>query len=121
VLRLREYRCLDCETVHEHLDDADTRQIACDCGGVAERIISAPTIHTLSTHFRGTGVSYGGDYVDENLCDPRTREPVRITSLNDKKRKLKQFKLYEKGAHKGREQALKRRHSVHMRPSGTAV
>jgi hypothetical protein len=121
MLRLREFRCGDCETVHEHLDDADTRQIACDCGGVAERIISAPTIHTLSTHFRGTGISYGGDVYDENLCDPATRKPVPVTSLRDKQRKLKQFGLYEKGAHKGREQALKRRHSVHMRPSGTAV
>jgi hypothetical protein len=121
MLRLREFRCGDCETVHEHLDDADTRQIACDCGGVAERIISAPTIHTLSTHFSGTGMSYGGDYVDENLCTKDTREPIRITSLNHKKRVMKELGLFEKGTHKGREKALKRSHSVYVKSSGTAA
>jgi hypothetical protein len=120
VLKLRDFECQFCGEQFEALHE-DHQAVLCSNGHVSNRLISAPTVHTLSTHFRGTGISFGGDVYDENLCDPATRKPVPVTSLRDKQRKLKQFGLYEKGAHKGREKALKRSHSVYVKSSGTAV
>jgi predicted nucleic acid-binding Zn ribbon protein len=102
---------------HEREETIPCRQ--CNKWGLLR--ISKPTIHTLSTHFAGTGMSYGDDYLDENLCDPTTRKPMVVTSLNDKRRKLKAAGLYEKGTLPARTKALKRAVSVYHKPSGQAA
>lgn len=75
------------------------------CGANSPKILSCPSIHTLSTHFKGfRGDSaeeqfvpgYGG-YRDINLCDAKTGEPQTYSSLSEKKKLLEANGLFEKG------------------------
>lgn len=45
-LRLYDYQCTECEHVHEFMrrDDDTGKPVCLECGGLMERIISAPTV-----------------------------------------------------------------------------
>jgi len=125
---LYDFECPACDyrfemmLKHAELVEMNYTQSCRECGKWALYVPTVGAIHTLATHFRGTGISYGEDYVDENLCDPRTRTPTVVTSLNHKRRLLKEYGLYEKGENAARAKALKRRVSVTVRkPSGQAA
>ena len=69
------------------------------------KIITAPAIHTLESHFRGMRgdsadeqfVPGHGGYRDLNLCDKKTGEPLVYNSLKEKRELLKKNGLFEKG------------------------
>jgi putative FmdB family regulatory protein len=69
------------------------------CHRRAERIISAPTIHTLETHLRGVRdpdvkVNADGSYIDPNIYDRAKDEFPVIKSLKHKQETLKRLGLY---------------------------
>jgi len=108
-LRSYDYSC-QCG-VHESVivEYEERDDWSCDDCGEGERLMCAPVVQTLETHMRGykgDGIRNSdiegywnpgfGEFVDENLTNPATGDPIKYTSLADKRRKLKQANLYEK-------------------------
>lgn len=108
-LRSYDYSC-QCG-VHESVivEYEERDNWSCDECGEGGRLMCAPVVHTLETHMRGykgDGIRNRdiegywnpgfGEFVDENLTNPATGDPIKYTSLADKRRKLKQANLYEK-------------------------
>lgn len=90
-----EYRCEKCGQEQNTIAKVGERpkSVGCPCGARARYHFSTPIIHTLSTHMMGAqGMKIGGDgsYVDYNLVDPATGKPAVITSLDQKKRLMKE-------------------------------
>lgn len=97
-----EYDCEPCGIVDEHFFTGgaiipDSLRCA-KCGGPTVRLISAPAIHTIETHFRGTkdpGIKVdSGGYWDPNIVD-RSGKPQFVRSLSHKRRLLKENGLTE--------------------------
>jgi hypothetical protein len=92
-----DYECPDCG-IFEVLVKGYVREQNCECGKVAPKVISTPAIHNLETHLKGTNLldSHGG-YFDHNLRDRKTGEAPYITSLEQKKKILKERGYTEVG------------------------
>ena len=100
-MKLKDYECRKCERLFEVLDEEKylKETIACECGAKADRLMSAPGIHTLETHMRGTRgfeTECDGSYLDHELCASGSGKPTLVKSLKHKKQLLKDHGLYEK-------------------------
>lgn len=71
--------------------------VTCGCGERMKRIVSMPTIHTVNTHLRGTKLGDGMGYYDSNLRDRRTGKVPYITSMDQKRKLLRERGLFEYG------------------------
>lgn len=79
---LYDFKCRECRTVTDRFASIDTREVRCECGGTAERIIS-------------TSYRVHGDiepYVDENITD----KPVLVKSKKHRARLLEKYGLIER-------------------------
>jgi len=97
---LYNYRCrCGDETVVFSSFEKRPNTVRCDCGSIAEYAISAPVVHTLATHMMGAagGMKVDGDgsYFDWGISDPATGGPMRIESLSQKRRVMKERGLRE--------------------------
>ena len=115
-LKLYDYECSECG-VFERLVEGYIRRVECDCGRIAHKIISAPRIHDLNNHMKGTDLldSHGG-YFDHNLRDRKTGKAPYITSLEQKKRILKERGFYEVGptdVSRDKERGKRKRVTIH--------
>lgn len=89
----------DCPSGHVAtvIRDIDRRndQLRCHCGLEMDRVMTTPTVHTISTHLPGK--SDGGGYYDYNLRDRKTGAPTYIHSLGQKRELLRERGLQECG------------------------
>ena len=111
-LKLADFECPECHRVEELLYDnrEETKPLCGECHVECTKLMGRPAIHTLETHFRGyRGQDYdrrngaghwspaSGEFIDENLCNRKTGEPLRYKSLREKERLLQEQKLFAKG------------------------
>lgn len=98
---LYNYRCGKCqeETIAFSSYENRPKTLRCECGAIAEYAIAAPVVHTLATHMMGAagGMNVAGDgsYFDWGISDPATGGPMRIESLSQKRRVMKERGLRE--------------------------
>ena len=111
MLKAYDYECERCDVRFEVLVEADDDVYCGQCEEPAMRLMGAPAIHTLETHMRGykndngvdghTGQGYWnpgfGEFIDENLTDPKTGAPARYRSLKEKEQLLQKFGKFAKG------------------------
>src|SRR5512139_4165204 len=116
MLKLADFECPECGDVQEVMyDHRETGSVMCqECDKPCDKLMSAPAIHTLETHFRGyrgdhdkrSGAGHwspaSGEFIDENLCDKKTGKPLAYKSLREKDRLLEQQGLYARGEAKDR-------------------
>jgi len=91
--------CGDVKMIVRDIDRRDD-QLRCDCGLEMDRVPSMPVIHTVATHaksFKGKNACDGQGYYDYNLRDRRTGKVPYITSLDQKRKLLKEKGLEEVG------------------------
>lgn len=90
------YRCPDGHETEDVSTIARRRaSLACDCGKVATRVLTAPRVHTVETHFGARNTSCGEHYA-EDLMDPKTGKVPVITSLAQHKRVMEERGVFEK-------------------------
>lgn len=137
-LKLADFECPQCGDVQELLyDNRETVEVRCgECEVVCDKLMGKPAIHTLETHMRGyqgnqsydkrTGAGYyspaAGEFIDENLCDRRTGQPLKYSSPREKERLLAQQGLFAKGdTQTHRDTFTKRREKRPMYFSGSGA
>ena len=112
MLKLADFECPECGDIQEVMyDHREQGTVTCqDCNVACDKLVGAPAIHTLETHFRGyqgnqsfdkrTGAGYynpsHGEFIDENLCDKNTGKPLAYKSLREKEKLLHEQGLYAK-------------------------
>jgi hypothetical protein len=110
-IRVYDYEC-DCGIWEAFVDYEERDENKCGTCGKGQRLMGCPAIHTLESHMRGyrddnttdskeTGQGYWnpahGEFIDENLTDPATGEPMRYSTLKQKRECLKKAGKYELG------------------------
>jgi len=113
-----------CEIVVRDIDRRDDLYRCQECGLEMERVPSMPTIHTVATHaksFKGKNACDGQGYYDYNLRDRRTGKVPYITSLDQKRRLLKEKGLEEVGDDMTLPGAAKRRDDERREGRGTVT
>lgn len=55
-----DFRCRECKALEEHWVNSETRTMECECGGVADRVISGVTsiLDPISGDFPGATLSW---------------------------------------------------------------
>jgi hypothetical protein len=115
-----------CGEVEMKVREIDRRddQLRCKCGLEMDRQMSAPVIQTVATHargFKGKNACDGQGYYDYNLTDRATGKPPYITSLDQKRRLLKEKGLEEVGDDMSLPGAEKRRDDERREGRGTVT
>ena len=106
-----DFEC-DCGVWEDTVEYEKRDDLRCVKCGQGERLMCAPAIHTLETHMRGyrgdngvdakaTGQGYYnpgfGEFIDENLTDPATGNPMRYSTLKEKEACLRKAGKFQKG------------------------
>jgi len=111
-LKLADFECPKCGDVQELLyDNREELEVHCgECETKCDKLMGRPAIHTLETHMRGyQGRDYdrkcgaghwspaSGEFIDENLCDRKTGQPLKYSSVREKEKLLAEQGLFAKG------------------------
>ena len=76
---LRDFRCRSCDEIFERYIDNNIEQVACECGGLADRIIGMPRVA-----LDGTDPGFPGAY-------------SRWADVREKNAEIKKNKSYYEG------------------------